>query len=393
MMMAYLFMAIIIFVCIVYFYYAVKRSASQLTHSYQDNFSRVRRVEIAQEEAMGRLTPSEARQLLNDLDQEVDSQSNQSRRFFSADVSLARWTMFSVVALSVLGSVSLYQQLGYATEVAFTEDLRKQQLTPEKITRFLQYRSERYERIEDWYFLATDYMNANKNSEAVSAFEKALEKPSQNAQDHLALLVEYAQAIFYANDNQSSPKMLAVVEAILQQDPTQAIALDLKGVAAFSQQNYLGAVLAWQEAIRYSPRSLERLALLSAIAKARQRGRIDYQQVAPIITHQLAVKIEWDESDRKWQPDDVLLVYAVIKGQKMPVAIQRIFPDDLNQPILLTNLDALMPTVTLAETETVDLMVKLSSIHDKDLTKGRIIGIKESLLINTKEIFAINVAL
>mgnify|MGYP000150123257 CR=1 FL=1 len=342
---------------------------------------------------MGRLTPSEARQLLNDLDQEVDSQSNQSRRFFSADVSLARWTMFSVVALSVLGSVSLYQQLGYATEVAFTEDLRKQQLTPEKITRFLQYRSERYDRIEDWYFLATDYMNANKYSEAVSAFEKALEKPSQNAQDHTALLVEYAQAIFYANDNQSSPKMLAVVEAILQQDPTQAIALDLKGVAAFSEQNYLGAVLAWQEAIRYSPRSVERLALLSAIAKARQRGRIDYQQVAPIITHQLAVKIEWDESDRKWQPDDVLLVYAVIKGQKMPVAIQRIFPDDLSQPILLTNLDALMPTVTLAETETVDLMVKLSNIHDKDLTKGRIIGIKESLLINTKEIFAINVAL
>ncbi len=393
MMMAYLFMAIMILVCIVYFYYAVKRSSSQLTHSYQDNFSRVRRAEIAQEEAMGRLTPSESRQLLNDLDQEVDSQSNQSRRFFGFDVSLARWMMFSVVAVSVLGSVSLYQQLGYATEVTFTEDLRKQQLTPEKITRFLQYRSERYDRIEDWYFLATDYMNAKKYSEAVIAFEKALEKSSPNAQDHIALLVEYAQALFYGNENQSSPKMLEVVEAILKQDPTQAIALDLKGVAAFSQQNYLEAVIAWQEAIRYSPRSAERLALLSAIAKARQRGRIDYQQVAPIITHQLAVKIEWDEDDSKWQPDDVLLVYAIIKGQKMPVAIQRIFPEDLNQPILLTNLDALMPTVTLAETETVDLVVKLSNIYDKDLTKGRIIGIKESLPINTKEIFAISVAL
>ncbi len=161
----------------------------------------------------------------------------------------------------------------------------------------------------------------------------------------------------------------------------------------FDQKNYLGAVLAWQEAIRYNSNSAERIALLFAITKARDVGAIDYRQVAPIITHQLAMKVEWDKRNLHWLKDDILLVYALAKGQKMPVAIQRVFPEDLEQPILLTNLDAVMPTVTLAQIDKVDIVVKLSNINDNDLTKGRIIGIKRGLLTNTKEIFVINVAL
>ncbi|NLQ16573.1 tetratricopeptide repeat protein [Marinomonas sp. M1K-6] len=356
-------------------------------------FATLRRVEIAEERDAGRLTPSESNQLLADVEHEVGAVGKRRKHFFRTDVSFARWLMLGAMAIMVLGSVSLYQKLGYAAEVVFTQDLQTQQLTPQKITEFLQYRSERYGRTEDWYYLASDYVSAGKYQEAVTAFEKALEKRPQHAEDRVALLAEYALAIFYANDNQSSPKMQTVVKTILQQDPTQATALDLKGVAEFAQHNYLGAVLAWQEAIRYSVRSAERLALLSAIAKARQLGRIDYQQVAPIITHQLAVKIEWDANARPWRSDDVLLVYALAEGEKMPIAIQRVFPEDLEPLILLTNLDALMPTATLAETKKVDVVVKLSSINDNDLTKGRIIGIKHGLLTNSKEIFAIKVAL
>ncbi|UTW01636.1 hypothetical protein KDW99_15400 [Marinomonas rhizomae] len=356
-------------------------------------FALVRRKEIVQEEEAGRLTPSESSQLLRDLDAEMQSVDGGQKRFFKNDTFFARWVMLSVVVVAVLGSVSLYQQIGYSKEVVFTQDLQTQQLTPQKVSDFLKYRSERYGRVEDWYYLATDYVSAEKYQEAVFAFETALGKLPKNAENRVNLLVEYAQAVFYANGGQSSTKMLKVVDAILQVAPTQATALDLKGVANFSQQNYLGAVLAWQEAIRYSRHSTERLALLSAISKARELGRIDYQQVAPIITDQLAVKIEWDASKLTWHNDDVLLVYAVVKGQKMPVAIQRVFPEDLAQPILLTNLDSLMPTETLAEVDKVDLVVKLANINDNDLTKGRIIGTKHGLLTNHKEIFVIKVAL
>ena len=395
MMIAYLVMATMLVLSLVYLFGSVThRFDSGLDQKDSpQTFATVRRKEIAEEEVAGRLTSSESSQLLIDVDYEASSVDSRQKRFFHADVSFARWIMLAVVVVAVLGSVSLYQQIGYSKEVAFTQDLQTQQLTPQKMTNFLKYRSARYDRAEDWYYLATDYVNAEKYQEAVFAFETALEKLPNNAENRVNLLVEYAQAIFYANGGQSSEKMLKVVDAILQLAPTQATALDLKGVADFAQQNYLGAVLAWQEAIRFSVHSTERLALLSAISRARELGRIDYQQVAPIITHQIAVKVEWDVNKLTWQQDDVLLVYAVVKGQKMPVAIQRVFPEELGQPILLTNLDAIMPTETLAEVDKVDLVVKLANINDNDLTKGRIIGTKHDLLTNRKEIFVINVAL
>ncbi|PYF81786.1 cytochrome c-type biogenesis protein CcmH/NrfG [Marinomonas alcarazii] len=392
MMIAYLAMASLLVLSLVYLF-------GSLTHrryrgaEVRQAFALVRREEIAQEQEAGRLTASEASQLLLDIDHEVRVVKSKERFSFSTDTSFARWIMLGVMAVTVLGSVSLYQQMGYSKEVLFTQDLQKQQLTPEKITDFLMYRSARYDRVEDWYYLANDYLEAEQYQNAVIAFETALEKLPRNAENRVSLLVEYAQAIFYANGGQSSDKMLKVVDAVLRVEPTQPTALDLKGVAEFAKGHYLGAVLAWQEAIRYSAHSQERLALLSAIGKARELGRIDYQQLAPIITDQLAVKITWDASKLRWHQDDVLLVYAVLKGQTMPIAIQRLFPEDLDRPVLLTNLDSLMPTVTLAEADKVDLVVKLANINDDDLTKGQIIGMKRDLLVNHNEIFVINVAL
>jgi cytochrome c-type biogenesis protein CcmH len=391
--MAYLVMVAMITLSILFLYRSVFKRLRSLKKLDLQNFGTVRRQEIAEELEAGRLTSSESVQLLLDVDHENERQAPNRKHTLHMDIPLAQWVMLGVVTVLVLGSVSLYQQMGYAKEVLFTQDLQTQDLTPQKVSDFLQYRRRRYGSVEDWYYEATDDVSAGRYNEAVVAFEKALEAMPREADGRVNLLVEYAQAIFYANGNQSSKKMQKTVDAILEQAPTEAIALGLKGVAEFDQKNYLGAVLAWQEAIRYNSNSAERIALLSAITKVRDVGAIDYRQVAPIITHQLAMKVEWDKRNLHWLKDDILLVYALAKGQKMPVAIQRVFPEDLEQPILLTNLDAVMPTVTLAQIDKVDIVVKLSNINDNDLTKGRIIGIKRGLLTNTKEIFVINVAL
>ncbi|MBJ7536766.1 hypothetical protein I8J31_03640 [Marinomonas sp. C1424] len=371
------------------------RSVAGHSHSKNDAvaFSRVRRAEIAEEVEEGRLTAIESSQLLLDVDAEVSSQGIVKKRFLQSNIRLARWLLLSLVSVVTLGSVSLYERLGYAKEVAFTQDLQAKALTPARISDFLQYRSRRYDRVEDWYYEATDFMSAGRYKEAVSAFAKALKKLPLDANNRASLQAEYAQAIFYANDNKSSAEMRTVVDEILAKVPNQATALGLKGVDEFSQKNYLAALLAWQEAIRYNADSTERIALLSGIERAREAGNIDYQQVPAVITNQLLVRIVWDPKNIQWQSNDVLLVYAVEQGKKMPVAIQRIFPTDLKQPILLTNLDALMPTKTLGETERVDLIVRLANINDQDLTKGRIIGAKRGLLTNRKEILIIKVAL
>ncbi|AEF53900.1 tetratricopeptide repeat protein [Marinomonas posidonica] len=392
MMVASLLIVTLLISCFGYFFWYLGRQQT-LNDRTHEIFFDIRRTEIADEKQSGQLSVEESKQLTADLAFEQRASQTKSS-FSSASYSrFAQWSVLLFFILSVIGSISLYQGLGYAKDVQFHQAMRSESLTPQQISTFLQYRSRRYDRAEDWYYEAVDEVQAGQYSKAVQAFEKALARLPEESQDRLNLLVEYAQAVFYANKNQSSERLERVLQRIFAIAPNQPNALGLKGVIEFDQANYLGAVLAWQEAIRYNPNSAERMALLTAINKARQIGHISYQTLAPIITDQITVQLTWQASDIQWQPNDVLLVYAQVPGQKMPVAIQRVLPKDLASPILLTNLDALMPTANLAEVEQVDLVVKLANLQEADLTTGQIIGTKRGVVTNRKKIFTIKLAL
>lgn len=392
MMVASLLIVTLLISCFGYFFWYLGRQQT-LNDRTHEIFFDIRRTEIADEKQSGQLSVEESKQLTADLAFEQRASQTKSSFSSASHSRFAQWSVLLFFILSVVGSISLYQGLGYAKDVQFHQAMMSESLTPQQISTFLQYRSRRYDRAEDWYYEAVDEVQAGQYSKAVQAFEKALARLPEESQDRLNLLVEYAQAVFYANKNQSSERLERVLQRIFAIAPNQPNALGLKGVIEFDQANYLGAVLAWQEAIRYNPNSAERMALLTAINKARQIGHISYQTLAPIITDQITVQLTWQASDIQWQPNDVLLVYAQVPGQKMPVAIQRVLPKDLASPILLTNLDALMPTANLAEVEQVDLVVKLANLQEADLTTGQIIGTKRGVVTNRKKIFTIKLAL
>ncbi|MBU2320560.1 MAG: hypothetical protein KJ609_18575, partial [Gammaproteobacteria bacterium] len=127
MMIAYLLMATMMVMSIVYLFGSITHRLGKYSNNKDDQniqaFSMVRRKEIAEEEDAGRLTPSESLQLLSDVDYEENSIDGRQKRFFHNDIFFARWVMLAVVVVAVLGSVSLYQQIGYSKEVAFTQDL------------------------------------------------------------------------------------------------------------------------------------------------------------------------------------------------------------------------------------------------------------------------------
>ncbi len=404
MMLLWLVMALMMVGSLTYLFLSVQKSLYDERHNHEEDhiaesFSRVRKVEIENEEEIGRLTSKEAERLLSDLQLEEQlSFEPVEKPLFYRMLSLQRalstkYVFLGIFALVVLGSVSMYQYLGYAKDVAFTQELASKTNTPKSTLDFLKYRSQRYDRAEDWYYEANDLMASANYSQAITAFQKTLEKLPENSPDRVAVLVKYAQAIFYNNGNVSSPDMEEIVKQVLALDPKNATALGLKGVVEFDHKEYLNAVLAWQEAARYNENATERQTLLGAIQSARKAGNISYQQVPALVTRQIAVRIVWDKSKVVWHSDDVLLIYAVAPGQKMPVAIRRVYPQDLNRLVTLTNLDNLMSKMSLENVGKVDLVVKLSKITAKDLTKGRVIGIKKAVPSNTKAIYTINVTL
>ncbi|REG82968.1 tetratricopeptide repeat protein [Marinomonas pollencensis] len=398
MMLLWLVMALMIAASLLFFFVYLQKSLQQNSDENPLNFIAARTSEIAQEQEIGRLTGQEAGVLLHDLEEEktfssAKAQGDSGHGAGAKKSPLTRYFLLGVFACVALGSVSLYQSLGYSKEVLFSQALAAKTNTPKMTLDFLKYRSERYDRAEDWYYLANDLMSLEQYPQAMAAFKKALVKLPVGSADQAEVMVRYAQAIFYNNGNVSSPAMIALVDKVLALEPKNATALGLKGVAAFDQQAYLEAVLNWQAAARYNENASERQTLLAAIQNARQAGGISYQQVPALVTQQIALRVVWDKSKIQWQADDVLLVYALASGDRMPIAIRRVYPEELNRPIILTNLDNLMSKQSLADAKNVTLVVKLSKITAKDLTKGQVIGIKKDVPLNTRAIYPINVTL
>ncbi|MGB5997577.1 MAG: hypothetical protein WBG31_09740 [Marinomonas sp.] len=398
MILLWLVMALMIAASLVYFFVSLQKNLANDDGEKADSFAAIRSEEIANEQEVGRLTGQEAEALLKDLESETQHAQSMDEfaprhRSFLPNLVSTKYTLLGIFVLVSLGSVTLYQSLGYAKDVAFSQALAAKNTTPKMTLDFLKYRSERYDRAEDWYYLANDFMSSGEYAQAMGAFQAALVKLPEGSADQAEVLVRYAQAIFYNNGNVSSPEMEKVVDKVLVLEPKNATALGLKGVAAFDHKAYLKAVLTWQDAARYNDNALERQTLLGAIQSARQAGGISYQQVPALVTRQIALRVIWDKSKIQWHSDDVLLVYALAPGSNMPVAIRRVYPQDLNRPVILTNLDNLMSKQSLEDVGNVDLVVKLSKITAKDLTKGQVIGIKKAVPSNTKAIYAINVTL
>jgi len=132
--------------------------------------------------------------------------------------------------------------------------------------------------------------------------------------------------------------------------------------------------------------------LLQGIQQAREIGAVGVDQVASLISHKVKLNIAISNPE-KLTDNAVFLVYAKLPLRPMPIAIKRLTHQDLMADIELTNIDNLMPGVTLAQAKKVDLVVKLASSTDQDLTKGVEIGKLTNVLVNQNKVFHISIDL
>ncbi|TBR43144.1 hypothetical protein CBF23_005520 [Marinomonas agarivorans] len=360
------------------------------------NFSDVRQAEIKEELTVGRLSTDEAQQLTKDLKIETNLANKQvSHTYYDAAISPFAIKVFAVfIALTLLGSVALYQTLGFNNEVMFTDKLRQGTTTPADVSEFLSYRAQKYQAPQDWYWFGEDLLNQKNYVAASQAFAKALNSLTTagavESQDELAILIAYSQSLFFENNQKPTPELERVLARILTINPNQTDALGLQGVVAFEKANFKEAILLWQKAIRAGAGISERASLLDGIAKAREVGNISNQQIPELITHRIKVKASLNNPE-KLTNDALFLVYAKTAQQPMPVAIKRILPNQLNNVIELTNLDNLMPGASLQDLSKVDVVVKLTSIHAQDLTKGKDVALVKNLSVNSSE--TVNIAI
>ncbi|MCD0501411.1 c-type cytochrome biogenesis protein CcmI [Bordetella petrii] len=124
--------------------------------------------------------------------------------------------------------------------------------------------------VEGWILLGRTYQAQDRHADAAKAFERA----SMLAGRAPALLGLWAQALYFAHQQQWTPQVQSLIEEALAADPAEASSLTLAGLAAFETGRYQAAADYWQRLAAALPdQDPARATLAQGIARARDLAR------------------------------------------------------------------------------------------------------------------------
>ncbi len=329
--------------------------------------------ELQAQQAAGTLTAEQlatgqaeaARELLADAEREEAAQ----RR-------LGQWLpLASALLVPVLG-LGLYLQWGGLDQVQQSRELA--QMAPRSMSemteRLEQSVKSRPEDPEGWYFLGRTYMAQERAADAAKAFAEAVRLAGREP----ALLGQWAQAQYFAQNKQWSESLQQLTDEALQADPEEVTSLGLLGIAGYEAGRYADAVRYWERLVAALPaEDPSREAIQSGIARAREQLGDAAPAVATVsapAAASLKVRVELDAALKdKVQPGDAVFVFArALSGPPMPLAVKRLTVADLPAEVSLSDSDAMMPQLKLSKFPQVQLVARVSRAGNA--TAGEWIG-------------------
>ena len=121
---------------------------------------------------------------------------------------------------------------------------------------------------EGLYFLGRAYMAQDRAADAAKVFERTVALAGRQPE----LLGQWAQAQYFADNKQWSPKVQALTDEALKLDPKEVTSLGLLGIAAFEGQRYQEAIDYWNRLLAQLPPEDNSASPCKAGLIARQRS-------------------------------------------------------------------------------------------------------------------------
>ncbi|MDD2222979.1 MAG: c-type cytochrome biogenesis protein CcmI [Pseudomonas sp.] len=285
--------------------------------------------------------------------------------------------LIAALLVPVVG-LGLYFHWGASDKVALTLSLAEQPKTVEEMIQRLEDTVRvQPESVDAWYFLARTYMSEQKPKEAAQAYERTIELVGRQPD----LLGQWAQALYFANNNQWSADLQALVDEALQQDPNEATSLGLLGIAAFEEGRFQAAIDAWTQLSKgLDPEDPSYQAIQTGIERARSslpnsqppaasgipESKTSAVEPANVGEYQLFIEIALSEElVGKVAATDTVFVFARAEsGPPMPLAAKRLTVAELPARIALTDADSLLPQLQLSSIGRLKLQASISSTGD-----------------------------
>lgn len=327
--------------------------------------------ELEAQHASGALSAEQLAEGRIEADRELLDDTDVGRPKQSANLGSAL-PLIAALLVPVAG-LGLYFYWGASDKVALTLSLAEQPKTVEEMIQRLEDTVRvQPESVDAWYFLARTYMGEQRPKEAAQAYARTIELVGRQPD----LLGQWAQALYFANDNQWSADLQGLVDEALRQDPNEATSLGLIGIAAFEEGRFQAAIDAWTQLLKgLNPQDPSYQAIQTGIERARNSLPKDQQSVssteatvsavepANVGEYQLLIDVSLSEElAAQVSATDTVFVFARAEsGPPMPLAAKRFTVAELPARIALTDADSLLPDLKLSSIGRLKLQASISN--------------------------------
>ena len=234
--------------------------------------------------------------------------------------------------------------------------------------------------------LARSYMSLEQFDKAVGAYEKLHALVGDNPE----VLVRYADALAMTQNRKISGKPYALIKTALEQDPANAQANWMAGLAEEELGNYSAALKHWQTVrplLTTQPQLLQTLDSMIARAKSQISGvavaplAVEQPAVKTAVSEKITVSVELSpELAAMAQPADTVFIFAqAMQGPPMPLAVSRQQVKDLPITVTLDDSMAMMPQMKLSAYEQVKVGARVSKSGQAMPSSGDLSGSVDSI--------------
>ncbi len=306
--------------------------------------------------------------------------------------SSGRW-MASVLIFAIpLMAASFYFVLGNYRLLSQTDQpVAANQATPEmeQIKNMVGGLAERLQKQPDdalgWTMLGRSYKYLQQYPKSVDAFEHAYKLLG----DQPEIMLLYADALAFANNEQMAGKPAELVFKALAMEPNNVTGLWLGGMAKAQIGDFAGAMDLWKKLEAQLPAGSEAQqeiqGLLAKLATQIPAGAAQ-AEAKPAATANIEVQVSLaPELQNSISPNDTVFIYAqALSGPKMPLAIVKKQVSELPLTVNLTDAMAMMPNMKLSNFEQVKLLARISKSGDAMHQPGDLIGTIEQVALVDK---------
>jgi cytochrome c-type biogenesis protein CcmH len=319
--------------------------------------------------------------LSDDLDIQSQVKTSQSTGRWMATVLILA---LPVVAGSLYWALGNYPSLTQVEQPAAAPEL-------EKMKSMVAGLAERLQKQPDdalgWTMLGRSYKYLQEYPKAVAAFERAYKLIG----DKPEIMLLYADALAFANNEQLAGKPSELVFRALAMEPNNTTGLWLGGMAKAQTGDFVVAMDLWKKLeAQLPPGSEAQQEIQGLLAKLATQipesaGTQAESKPAPAASIEVQVSLA-PELQQSASPNDTVFIYAqALAGPKMPLAIVRKQVSELPLTVSLTDAMAMMPTMKLSNFEQVKLLARISKSGDAMQQPGDLIGVIEQAALNEKK--------